>query len=96
MKVYLVFEGISGVTKVVAKKVFEFDLKGQTMADLLVELINKYGDGMKKIFWDESSKFDTSIQIFINGRNYVEIDKMIETQLSDGDTVAFITLLNGG
>ena len=93
MKVNLIFEGITGVAKVVGKKVFEFDLKGHTMADLLVELINKYGDGMKKIFWDESSKFDTSIQIVINGRDYVEIDKMTETQLSDGDTVAFVTLL---
>lgn len=36
MKVNLVFEGIPGVAKVVGKRVFEFDLGGHTVADLLI------------------------------------------------------------
>ena len=93
MKVNLIFEGISGIAKIVGKKVFEFDLGGHTVADLLVELINEYGEGMRKVFWDESLEFDPSIQIVINQRDYVQIDKMAETQLNEGDTVAFVTLL---
>jgi molybdopterin converting factor small subunit len=96
MKVNLFFEGIPAVAKVVGKRAFEFDLGGQTVADLLVELINEYGENIKKILWDESSNFDPSVQIVINQRDYVQIDKMAETQLSEGDTVVFITLLNGG
>jgi MoaD family protein len=95
MKVNVEFLGLPMVSNVVGKKKLELDISGETVKDVLDELIKLYGKKVREAFYDPEGNFDLMIQIALNGKSFIPADKH-DTPLKEGDTVMFMLLLAGG
>ena len=95
MKINLEFLGFPMVSDVVRKKKMELEVPGNTVKQVIDELIRLYGKKVRDSFYDEIGNFDAIIQITLNGRTFIPADKH-DTPLNEGDTLAFMLLLAGG
>lgn len=95
MKTNVEFLSLPMVSNVVGKKKLELDTSGQTVKDVIDELINRYGKKVKDAFYDAQGNFDLMIQIALNGKSFIPSDKH-HTPLNEGDTLIFMLLLAGG
>ena len=95
MKVRIEFLGFPIVSDVVGKKKLEVDIPGNTVKDVMDQLIGLYGKKVKEAFYDEKGNFDVMIQIAQNGKTFIPADKH-HTPLNEGDTLIFMLLLAGG
>jgi len=89
------FLGFPMVSDVVGKKKVELDIPGNTVKHVIDELIRLYGKKVKEAFYDETGKFDVTIQITLNGKTFIPADQH-HTSLSERDTLIFMLLLAGG
>lgn len=85
------------LAEVVGQEALEVDLqdRGTTIKDLIEELTRRYGQRAREALLDEGGKFDTMIQIVLNGERWIPGNEL-DTRLSDGDSVAFMLLIGGG
>ncbi len=95
MKIYLEFLGFPMVSDVVGKKKIELNVPGNTVLDVINELIRLYGKKIRKAFYDEKGNLDVTIQTMLNGKTFIPADRH-HTPLNDGDTLTFMLLLAGG
>lgn len=95
MKINLEFLGLPMVSDVVGKKKLDLDLSGNSVKDVIDELIRRYGKRVKDAFYDSQGNFDLMIQIALNGKSFITADKH-HTPLNDGDSLIFMLLLAGG
>jgi MoaD family protein len=95
MKVRVEIVGVPMLSDVIGKKKFELNIPGQTVKDLIEELIRKYGQKVRKVLYGERGTFDPMIQIALNGEKWIAADRH-DTTLSEGDTLIFMILLAGG
>jgi len=95
MKISVEFLGFPTVSDVVGKKNLELDISGQTVKDVIDELINHYGRKVRDAFFDAQGNFDLMIQIVHNGKSFIPSDKH-STPLNEGDSLTFMLLLAGG
>jgi molybdopterin converting factor small subunit len=71
------------------------DIPGNTVRDVIDELIMLYGKKVKDAFYDEKGRLDVTLQMTLNGKTFISADKQ-HTPLSEGDTLTFMLLLAGG
>ena len=83
------------VTKIVGGKSISFDFSGQTVDDLISEMINKYGQKLRRFLFDDSGKLDVVFKILLNKTEWIRRDQMNKT-LKDGDQVTLMMLVAGG
>jgi molybdopterin converting factor small subunit len=95
MKITVEFLSVPVVTKIVGGKSISFDLSGQTVDDLIDEMINKYGQKLRRFLFDDSGKLDRVFKIFLNKAEWIRRDQMNKT-LKDGDQVTLMMLVAGG
>jgi len=95
MKIQVEFLGFPMVSDVIGKKKMELDIPGNTVKDVIDELIKLYGRKVKEAFYDEKGRFDVTIQMTLNGKIFVSAEKQ-HTPLNEGDTLIFMLLLAGG
>jgi len=95
MKINVEFLGFPMVSDVVGKKKLELDISGQTVKDVIDELIRRYGKKVRDAFYDTEGNFDLMIQIALNGKSFIPADKH-NTVLNEGDSLIFMLLLAGG
>jgi len=95
MKINVEFLGFPMVSDVVGKKKLELSISGQTVKDVIDELIRRYGKKVREAFYDAEGNFDLMIQIALNGKSFIPPDKH-QTPLNEGDTLTFMLLLAGG
>jgi len=95
MKINVEFLGLPLVSKVIGKKKLELDFPGQTVKDVIDELIRRYGTKMKDGLCDPQGNFDLTIQISLNWKSFIPVDKH-DTPLSEGDNLIFMLLVAGG
>jgi len=95
MKINVEFLGLPMVSDVVGKKKLELEVSGNTVKDVIEELINRYGKKVRDAFYDAQGNFDLMIQIALNGRSFIPPDKH-NTPLKEGDNLIFMMLLAGG
>ncbi len=95
MKVNIEFLGLPMLTKVIGKKKLELETSGETVKDVIDELINRYGKKAREAFYDPEGNFDLMVQITINGGPLIPANKH-DTPLKEGDTLTFMLLLAGG
>jgi MoaD family protein len=95
MKIHVEFLGFPMVSDVIGKKNMELDIPGNTIKDVIDELIRLYGRKVREAFYDEEGRFDVTLQMALNGRNFIPADKQ-QTPLNEGDTLIFMLLLAGG
>jgi molybdopterin converting factor small subunit len=80
---------------VIGKKKLELVVSGGTVKDVIDELITRYGEKVRNAFYDAQGKLDPMIQIGLNGKSFIPLDKQ-NTFLEDGDSIVFMVLLAGG
>ena len=95
MKVHVEFLGFPMVSDVIGKKKMELDISGNTVKNVIDELIRLYGKKVREAFYDEEGDFDAMIQIAVDGKTFIPADRH-HTPLNDGDTLIFMLLLAGG
>ena len=95
MKINLEFLGLPLVTNVTGKKKLELDVPGRTVKDVIDELIRRYGKKMKDALCDPQGNFDMTIQISLNWKFFIPVDKH-DTPLTEGDNLIFMLLVAGG
>jgi len=95
MKINVEFLGFPMISDIIGKKKLELDIPGNTVKDVIDELIRFYGKRVRDSFYDEKGNFDVTIQITLNEETFIPADKH-NTPLSQGDTLIFMLILAGG
>lgn len=95
MKINVEFLGLPMVSDVIGKKKLQLDPPGETVKDVIDELIRCYGKKVRDAFYDQEGNFDLMIQIALNGKSFIPANKH-HTPLNEGDTLIFMLLLAGG
>jgi len=95
MKINVEFLGFPMVSDVIGKKKLELDVSGETVKDVIDELIKSYGKKVRDAFYDTEGNFDLMVQIALNGKSFIPADKH-HTPLKEGDNLIFMLLLAGG
>ncbi len=95
MKINVEFMGLPMITDIMGKKKLELDLSGNTVKDVIDELMKRYGQKVKEAFYDREENFDLMVQTVLNGKSFIPADKH-DTPLKEGDTLTFMLLLAGG
>ena len=95
MKINVEFLGFPMVSDVIRKKKLEVNISGETVKDVMDALIKRYGKKVRDAFYDAGGNFDLMIQIALNGKAFIPVDKH-HTPLNEGDTLTFMLLLAGG
>jgi molybdopterin converting factor small subunit len=95
MKINITFLSLPKVTKIIGSKSIIFDFSGQTINDLLNELIEKYGTELAEFLLDDSGKLDMVFKIILNNRDWIKRDQLNKV-LKDGDQLTIMLLVGGG
>jgi MoaD family protein len=95
MRVNLKILGLPTLSKVVGKKELDVDLEGTTINDLVDHIVKRYGRRAEEALLDEKGKLDITIQILLNGREWITHDRF-DTVLMDGDNIALMLMVAGG
>jgi molybdopterin converting factor small subunit len=73
----------------------EVEFTGSTVNDLIVSIIERYGQKAGQALYDEQGQFDPLIQVLLNGERWVTRDQL-DTALQDGDDLIFMMMMAGG
>lgn len=95
MKVELRLMALPALAKALGSKKLEIEFPGETVADLVDYLAEKYGKAAREALLDEEGKLDNIIQILINEEKWVVHDEL-DVPLRDGDSVILMLLVVGG
>jgi MoaD family protein len=95
MRVQVEFLGLPMVSDIIGTKKVKLDFSGETVKDLMEELVRRYGKKVRDTFYDTDGHFDPMIQIALNGKSFIDANRH-DTVLNEGDNLAFILLLAGG
>ena len=95
MKIEVEFLGLPLASDIVGAKKVNLNFFGETVTDAMDELIRRYGEKMRNIFYSAEGRFDPMIQIALNGKSFISADQL-DTALKEGDHLAFVLLLAGG
>jgi hypothetical protein len=71
-----------------------FSFSGETLKDLLQALFERYGLALERILLDSRGRWNPAVQIIVKGRLCAEAVEPVP--LEDGDSLAFVVLLEGG
>jgi len=95
MRINVEFLGFPTVSDVAGKKKLEIQIPGNTIQNVIDELIRLYGKKVKEAFYDDKGNFDAMIQVALNGKAFIPANNH-HTPLNEGDTLIFMLLLAGG
>ena len=80
-----------------ARVAIDFERDVLTVAGLLCELCDKYGEDFRKMIFDpQTNAPGRNIRILINGRHCSHLPGKLSTQLHDGDEVSLFPPIAGG
>lgn len=75
----------------------ELETEEATLRDALNVLSNQYGKRFEDLLFDPlTRKIKRSILILLNGQPYTNLGKRLDSELKDGDEIAFCPTLAGG
>ena len=95
MKITLEFLSLPLVSKIVGSKFLSMDFSGKTVNQLVNELVNKYGQDLRRFLLDESGKLDGMFKVLLNKKEWIRREQMNKI-LRDGDLVTIMMLVAGG
>lgn len=93
--VNVVFLEVQKAREVFGGSRFAFNLRGNTVTDLIEEIVNAYGSRVREVFPLGRPNGD-NLQIIINWRHFVTPESIGDFRLKEGDTVTFAPLIDGG
>jgi molybdopterin converting factor small subunit len=86
---------LPALAKALGSKKLEIEFPGETVADLVDCLAERYGKAAKEALLDEEGNLDSIVQILINEEKWVVHDEL-DVPLKDGDSVILMLLVVGG
>lgn len=95
MKVALKVLALPMLSQAIGAKEVAIDFEGETVNDLIEDLVKRFGPQAKRALYDEKGEVDLMIQILLNEKEWVTRDRL-DTPLKEGDTLAFMFLAAGG
>jgi molybdopterin converting factor small subunit len=95
MKVTVKFLEVEGVRGTFGESIIVFDLQGNSVGDLIREVVKVYGKKTERVFFTDG-RYENNLQIIVNWRKYVSPETMDDFILHEGDTIIFAPLLDGG
>ncbi|MGB5933728.1 MAG: MoaD/ThiS family protein [Anaerolineae bacterium] len=95
MKVTLKILALPMLSQAVGAKELAIDFEGETVNDLIEDLVERFGPKAKQALYDEKGELDLIIQILLNEKEWVTRDRL-DNPLEEGDTLSFMYLAAGG
>jgi molybdopterin synthase sulfur carrier subunit len=83
------------LAKALGRKELELEFGGETVGDLVEDLVEQYGRKVRQALLDEEGELDPVVQVLLNGKEWVSHDRL-DTALQDGDTVVLMMMMAGG
>ena len=87
--------GLPAMAAVIGRRA-EIELRGRTVADLVTEIIGRFGPAARRFVLDADGGLERSIQIMVNDEGVLSRDELPRRFLADGDRVRFMLLVCGG
>lgn len=89
---YLKFKGLIGDAASL-----ELETEKATLRDALRVLCNKHGEGFENILFDPFTReIKRANLILLNGHPYINLVRLLDSELKDGDEITFCPVLAGG
>ncbi len=95
MKISVEFLSLPKVTRIVGRKTVSIEFPGQTVADLIEHIANRYGPKVREFLLDESGKLDMHFRALLNGKDWLAPEEM-DRRLHEGDSLRIMMLVGGG
>lgn len=95
MKVKVRLMALPALVKAMGGKESEIEFPGETVAELVDYLVERYGKPAREALLDEEGDLDAIIQILVNEKQWV-VHERLDVPLKDGDSVIFMLLVVGG
>ena len=89
---YMRFKGVIG-----SQVSIVLEIEKPTLKDALIALSLQYGRELEDMVFDPSNKeVKRSVLILLNGQPYLNLKGRLNSELKDGDEIAFCPLMTGG
>jgi molybdopterin converting factor small subunit len=95
MRIKLHMIGLPLLTRVIGKRDVDFEVAGNTVGDLVEEILARYGEKAEAALLDVDGKFNQTIWILLNEKAYVQPHRL-NTILHPGDEVTLMIMMFGG
>jgi sulfur carrier protein ThiS len=95
LKIQIESLGLPTLSKVIGRKT-QWEMADGTVADLIRNIVDRYGRKMHKILLDQAGELDLAIQVMVNDEGFVPRSEFSKRLLKDGDSVKFMMLVGGG
>lgn len=95
MIIEITFLSLPKVTKIIGNKSISFNFSGETINDLLHELVKEYGAELGQFLLDDYGKLDMIFKIILNKKDWIKRDQLSKV-LKDGDQLTIMMLVGGG
>ncbi|MCX5805090.1 MAG: hypothetical protein NT010_03330 [Proteobacteria bacterium] len=88
MKIHLSIKGVAPLYKLLGKKNdIDFTFPGNTLQDLVNELIKKFGNGVKKAILDDKEEIDMELRVSVNQIGFLSYGERMNASLNESDTI---------
>jgi putative ubiquitin-RnfH superfamily antitoxin RatB of RatAB toxin-antitoxin module len=88
MKIHLAVKGVAPLYKLLGKKNdIDITFSGNTLQDLINELIKKFGNGVKKAILDDKEEIDMEIRVSVNQIGFLSYGERMEASLKENDKI---------
>ena len=95
MKITVESLGLPTLCAVIGKKT-EMDLESGTLADLVRQLVGRFGPKARQVLLDAEGQLDITIQVMLNEEGFVAREDLAKRVLKDGDRIRLMLLVGGG
>lgn len=73
----------------------EIQISALTFDEVLVKLVDRYGDDFKDRIFEETGELRHLLAFYLNGRNIRFLDSL-NTELKNGDIISILPIASGG
>jgi len=95
MRVTVSFLGAHPAAKIAGGASVALEVPGATIADLVRELADRYGEPMRRYLLDETGELDRAFKVVVNEKEWLTREEL-GRPLGEGDRIAIAILVSGG
>jgi sulfur carrier protein ThiS len=95
MKITVESLGLPTLSAVIGKRA-ELEFKRGTVADLIDQLVRRFGPKAREMLLDSEGQLDLTIQVMVNDEGFLAREDLPKRELKDGDRIRFMLLVGGG